>query len=438
MPRARIGRWRREGNKELDEPSFAFNSTASSRATFSVISVPAGSRASAIRGAFARSLETTSSFRLARGTRKARSCNSTPYPPQGAAADVHREGQGTRRSRPCSAAGWRCCAGGWSSAGLSERGDNHPSHPLKGQAEHVQDKIVWRDRGKETMTTPRFSVIDSTTPGLSFAEALVVYRTAGADGIGITETKLRDDQEDIAQFRASGLQASSCFLAANSILPSPLLKGPDDPALRIADLCRSIRRLAPFEPDCCFIVSGPRGRYEAEEAREIVSGGLRTLARVAAEAGMTLAVELMHTSLADEFGFMHTIPDAVKLLQEVGEANTAIAIDVWHLSESDDLLSQVRDYAQRFASLHVNDRRASTRSWCDRVLPGDGIADLPGILGSLDEGGFDGWFELEILSDDGSVEHDFPDSLWKRDPLELVSAGRTQFLSAWYARRTGT
>jgi sugar phosphate isomerase/epimerase len=215
-----------------------------------------------------------------------------------------------------------------------------------------------------------------------------------------------------------------------------MLPGPDDPALRVATLSRSIRRLAPFEPDCCFVVTGPRGDYETSEARAIVVGGLRALARVAAENGMTLAVELMHPSLEDLFTFVTTIPDMVELVREVDEPNIAIAIDIWHLGESDgELLTQIRTHARRFVSVHVNDRRAPTRSWCDRVLPGDGAADLPGILGSLDEGGFEGWFELEVISDDGSVEHDFPDSLWKKDPLELVRTGRAKFFAAWEARR---
>ena len=42
-------------------------------------------------------------------------------------------------------------------------------------------------------------------------------------------------------------------------------------------------------------------------------------------------------------------------------------------------------------------RRNPTRSWKDRVLPGDGVIDLPAILGALEAGGFDGWFDMEIF-----------------------------------------
>ena len=86
-------------------------------------------------------------------------------------------------------------------------------------------------------------------------------------------------------------------------------------------------------------------------------------------------------------------------------------------------------------SVHLNDRRDPTRCLWDRVLPGDGIADLPGIFGALDGARFDGWFELEILSDDGSVEYELPDSLWRWDAAQLVSAGRERLQSIWDERR---
>ena len=82
----------------------------------------------------------------------------------------------------------------------------------------------------------------------------------------------------------------------------------------------------------------------------------------------------------------------------------------------------------------MNDWREPTRGWCDRVLPGDGVADLPGIFGALNDGGLDGWFELEVLSDDGTFGDDYPDSLWKLDPVELIRTGREQFMRAWKSR----
>lgn len=41
------------------------------------------------------------------------------------------------------------------------------------------------------------------------------------------------------------------------------------------------------------------------------------------------------------------------------------------------------------------------------------------------------------VADDGRVEHDVADSLWRLDPLGLITAGREQFLRIWEEARPG-
>ena len=277
---------------------------------------------------------------------------------------------------------------------------------------------------------PRFSVIEFSTPSLSFAEDLAVYREAGADGICICEDKLTDDAADLARFRESGLAASGGFPAWPSVLPGDLLPGPDEPAARVAALRASMERLAAFEPECFAFSTGPVGTYEPGRAREIVVEAIRELAPAAADLGMVLAVETMAPSLADDFGSVGSLADMVALLGDAGARNAKVAVDVWHLAETEGVAAMVRDHAPEIVSVHVNDRPEPTRSWMDRVFPGDGVAGIEEILGGLEEGGYTGWYELEVVSDPA-----FGDSLWKLDPLEFVTTGRTSFEAAWQARR---
>src|SRR5262249_25261781 len=137
----------------------------------------------------------------------------------------------------------------------------------------------------------------------------------------------------------------------------------------------------------------------------------------------------------DEFSFITDIPAALELLAEVDAPNLALALDAWHVGDAPEVLEQLHDHAARFATFHLDDRREPTRSWADRVLPGDGVLDLEAIFGSLDQGGFAGWCELEVISDDGSIDQELDDSLWRREPLELIAAGRRQFLAIWESRR---
>jgi sugar phosphate isomerase/epimerase len=273
-----------------------------------------------------------------------------------------------------------------------------------------------------------------------FAEALTTYSEAGADGIGIIDRpELWTDGTALDRLRASDLEAGFCIPSTTSILPllglGDAYAGSEDPDTRVAEICASVTRLARFEPQFCLCSPGPRGRYEDERAREIVVGGFKRVARAAADVGVTIALEPFHPSIEPTFSFGNSIPEAVELLAEIDEPNTGILFDVWHMWDSDDVLRHIRAHASEFVGIHLDDWRDPTRSWCDRVLPGDGLADLPGILRALGDGGFTGWYELEILSDDGTFGNDFPDSLSKRDPVELIRDGREKFLSAWQASR---
>ena len=288
------------------------------------------------------------------------------------------------------------------------------------------------------MPFPRFSVGLATTPQVSFAGALAAYREAGADAIGIVDgPQLAADPDALAHFRDSGLRAGFCIPSTTSILPRPQLRasygGGDDPETRINEICDSIRRLAIFEPLFCICVPGPLGEYSADEARAIAVDGYKRVARAAAGVGVTVALEPLHSSISEAFSFVHTLPMAIELLDAIDEPNTGVLFDVWHLADTPDVLTHIRRHARRFLGVHVNDRRDPTRSWSDRVLPGDGIIDFPAILGALADAHYDGWYELEVLSDDGRYGNAFPDSLWRQDPVDVVRRAREQFMAMWSA-----
>ena len=214
------------------------------------------------------------------------------------------------------------------------------------------------------------------------------------------------------------------------MLPLPAFPGPDDPEERVASLCASVHRLAPFEPETVLCLTGPVGDRDPQEARRIVVEGLREVAQAAEAAGVRVALEPIHASARDDFTIVDNIPDAVDLLDEVGVPSMGILFDTWHLWDTPDVLDHIRAQAHRFPAVHVNDWRDPTRGWDDSALPGEGIMDLPAMFGALEAGGFDGWYELEIFSTET-----YPDSLLKLDPAELVRKGKAGFLHAWEARR---
>jgi sugar phosphate isomerase/epimerase len=285
---------------------------------------------------------------------------------------------------------------------------------------------------------PRFSVSEITTFHQTFEEDLAIYREAGAQGIGIWEFKLGegDDAVAAAKLRDSGLAATTCIPGTLSIYPVPF-PGPADPEERTRALCGAIERLSAFGPAVVLCLTGHPGEVPHAEARRVVVDGLRRAAKVAGAHGIVLGLEPLHRRLYGHWTMISDIPQALDLIAEVDEPALRLLYDVYHLWDTDDVAELTSRHAREFApSVHICDWRSDTRNDFDRALPGEGIIDLPALFGALDEGGFDGWFDLEIFSDDGSfTDRDFDDSLWKQDALEIVRRGRAGFLRAWETRK---
>jgi len=284
---------------------------------------------------------------------------------------------------------------------------------------------------------PRFSISQVSTLTASFADDVRVYAAGGLDAIGIWEMKLGEgpDTAALEQFAASGLGAASAVPAVPSVLPLPLLPGPDDPQERIDAVCASIHRLAAFGPTAIVCLTGPAGDRDPDEARATVVDGLRTIGAEAERAGMRMALEPFQLEGIEDWSLVNTIPDAVELIDEVGSPAFGIQFDVWHLWNTPDLLDEIERHIHRFAGVHVNDWREPTRGWADRALPGHGAAGVAAILGALDAAGWGGYYDMEIFSDNGAFGTAYPDSLWDADPAELVRQGRESFARCWQERR---
>jgi sugar phosphate isomerase/epimerase len=279
---------------------------------------------------------------------------------------------------------------------------------------------------RATQQPPLFSISQVSTLAASFGDDVRAYRAAGADAVGVWEIKLGDGS--LAEFQASGLGSATAVPAVPSIHPLPLLPGPDNPRERVDSLLRSLEVLAPYEPAAILCFTGPGDRATAVE-------GVREVAREAERLGLRLALEPFQREGIESWSILNTLGDAAEFIEEVGSPAVGIQFDVWHLWNTPDVLDEIARHASYIAGVHVNDWREPTRSWADRVLPGDGAADLPALLGALDEAGWRGYYDLEIFSDNGAFGSAYPDSLWDVDAAELARRGRDAFFNCWSERR---
>jgi sugar phosphate isomerase/epimerase len=257
----------------------------------------------------------------------------------------------------------------------------------------------------------RLSISQITTVAQSFADDLDAYRAAGADGVGIWEMKLEDDS--LERFRASGLAAAAVVPAVPSILPLPSMKGPSDPAERVDAICRAVRRVAPFEPECVLFLTGPG------DDRTAILEGLRAIGEEGRRCGVRVALEPIQRRFAHYWTVVSSLEEAAGLIEEAG-AELGLMYDVWNLWS--EPLEQIGRYRDRIYGVHLADWREPTRNTNDRVLPGDGVVELGPILEALQ---WEGLFDLEIFSD-----AELPGSLWREDPRELAARGIGQLREA--------
>jgi sugar phosphate isomerase/epimerase len=250
----------------------------------------------------------------------------------------------------------------------------------------------------------RRSISEITTVTQSFADDLDGYRAAGAEGIGIWEMKLEGDS--LHRFRASGLEAAAAVPAVPSILPLPLMEGPDDPAERVQAICDGMHRLAAYEPPCVLFLTGPGDRAT-------VIDGIQAIGDAAAAAGVVAALEPIQHEYAEHWSIVSSLDEAAALLDAAARPDVGLMYDTWHLWNQP--LEQIARHRGRIAAAHFADWRDPTRNTNDRVLPGDGIIEFSPIVEALD---WDGLYDLEIFSDP-----ELPHSLWREDPRELARRG---------------
>jgi sugar phosphate isomerase/epimerase len=250
----------------------------------------------------------------------------------------------------------------------------------------------------------RLSISQITTVTQSFADDLDAYTAVGADGIGIWEMKLAD--ESLERFRASGLGAAAAIPTVPSILPLPLMEGPEDPAERVEAIRSGIRRLAPFEPECVLFLTGPG------DDRETIVEGIRAIAAEGREQGVRVALEPIQREFMSLWSTVGSLDEAAALVDEAG-ADVGLMYDAWHLWR--EPVEQIERHRDRIRGVHLADWREPTRNTNDRVLPGDGAVEFGPILEALR---WDGFYDLEIFSD-----AELPGSLWREEPRALARRG---------------
>ncbi len=287
---------------------------------------------------------------------------------------------------------------------------------------------------------PLFSVSQYTTYPLSFEQDVALYQEIGVMGIEVCEEKLADDpgkaREQLAELADSGLEVTSVQPRVLSLFPhndTDTNKVPEDPEARVAGYRRTIDLFSQCFPDqeIALVAGGGKApAYNFHIAHQTARKLYPPLADYAAERGVRIMFEPLSPILMNAFSFICTLDEALQLIEDVNRDNFGLALDIWHVWREPHIAERIAQLGEQIFGVHICDWPVGEpRGLQDRVLPGEGMIDLPALLGAIERTGYSGAYCLEIFSDEN-----LPDSLWRADPAQVIEKGRQGFLQAWQQR----
>lgn len=271
--------------------------------------------------------------------------------------------------------------------------------------------------------TWKYAISEVTTIQNSFEQDVELYARHGVPGIGVWGFKM----EEVGWQRAKellekhNLSVANCIPALNSIMPYVLSPEPADPMERVEAFLPNMESMAKLNPETIVVITGPQGDRSEAEVRDLCLKGFERIGKVASDLGVQVALEPIHRSGREVFTILWDIPGTLEMLRQLNQPSFKMLIDTWHIWDTDDIYHHLQANIALIAGVHVADwKQDVTRTWADRAFPGEGKLPMMKLLETLRDAGFRGHYDVEIFSDDGRYDADYPDSLWKLPPDEIV------------------
>ncbi|HUW69163.1 MAG TPA: sugar phosphate isomerase/epimerase family protein [bacterium] len=251
------------------------------------------------------------------------------------------------------------------------------------------------------------------------AEAAPILAKAGYDYVELSMNHLMrlepaERERVLAPVRDSGLPCDAC----NNFLPASIrLTGPDADHATALEYARTSLELARSLGIAIVVFGSGKARnppegYSLELARDQLVSFARTLDPIAADNGITIAMEHLNRGESD---ILTSFADMVRFVREVDRQRIRILLDTYHLELEKEPLEDVLQ--GEGILMHTHTARLAGRTWPQRSTP-----QLRGIFSALSELGYDGRMSVEASTED--LEADCAGTLALLRSLEKEYASR--------------
>lgn len=249
---------------------------------------------------------------------------------------------------------------------------------------------------------PEQTVMHSLSTGQrNLEEALEAYAAAGFTNVELYLALVKawlDDGHTIEQTRdlldAYGLG----FVAGSEAIPVECFHSPDVllPSLKAhAENLRLIHDLG-----------GKKMIVGTDGPEQVTPASLDPVARALRALGE--ATEGLEVDIALEFNaspVVQSLASAVRVSEKADHPRVGVLFDTAHYHVTPSKLSDIEASSVRWIKhVHVNDMPDIPADLAhrdfDRVLPGEGVLDLPTIISALGAGGYQEYFSVELFNSD--------------------------------------
>jgi 4-hydroxyphenylpyruvate dioxygenase len=250
------------------------------------------------------------------------------------------------------------------------------------------------------MRAEQLAVNSQCTSHRNLEEALEAYAAAGFHN---TEPHLNlvkawlDDAHTVEQTREL-FESYGLRVVAGSQLEVACFGSPDARLPNLRANAANARLLHDLGGDKLIVgTDGPE--QVSVEALDAIAFALSDLAQ---------SIEGLEVDVALEFNWspvVKSFPSAVRVAEKVRHPRVGVLFDTAHYHVTPTKLGDLDTDAVRWIKhVHLNDMPDKpadlTHRDFDRVLPGEGLLDLPEIIATLELGGYDGFFSIEMFNAD--------------------------------------
>ncbi len=203
------------------------------------------------------------------------------------------------------------------------------------------------------------------------------------DGHTVEQTRALFDSRSI-QLIASSELAVECFHASDVLLPN--LRANVENARLISELGGS-----------AMIVHTDGPEQVTAESLDPIARAFLDLADATEDLDVDIAVEFNASPV------IKSLQSGVRMSEIADHPRVGVLFDTAHYHVTPTKLRDINERSVRYIKhVHLNDMPDTpadlTHRDFDRVLPGEGVLDLPEIISALEDSGYEGYFSIEMFS----------------------------------------